>query len=205
MDIHTSVSPTRLFSNEPHERPSAVRVVNNRNILMCIVQCFTQPSTKCSHFQDYSIVFKELMRSIKLDSLETPSISIMKHSQILQILCIFTHISSLALEQTVDLLINLIHNGKICFPNTLFSHPPVDNALHFVFSGEICQTFSSIESLDSTSYVFGTLSFERNTITGAVYLDAIADASSIVQIIQRPVDETLINNMINTMCHSVVV
>ena len=144
------------------------------------------------------------MRSVKLGSLETPSISIMKHNQILQILSTFTYPSSLALEQTVESLICFIHHGKICFPNELFSHPPKENTLCFILSGEVCQLISDVEPLDSTSSVFGYLSLERDTIVGAVYLDAIAEASSMEQIMRQPVDETLLNNMMNTLCYSVV-
>lgn len=63
---------------------------------------------------------------------------------------------------------------------------------------------SDVEPLDSTSSVFGYLSLERDTIVGAVYLDAIAEASSMEQIMRQPVDETLLNNMMNTLCYSVV-
>lgn len=59
--------------------------MESTNILKCLVQSLTHPTTKCtSRSIDFSLVLYELLRAPRLDTMESVTIRIHKAQQVLQ-------------------------------------------------------------------------------------------------------------------------
>lgn len=96
-------------------------------------------------------------------------------------------------------LMNCMQHRKVCFPDKSLFQNLNDNTIPFILSGEIQSPIVDITPLDQTSFIYGFLQYEDNTIKGSIYLDAIANYNILKHLLQEPINDTEINNMVNTI------